>query len=125
MSTCDEYSFQIDQLSTPTNLRCINTPNGLIITWNAVTYASCAESPAVKYNVTVVQQEDGIVIASLTELNDNGTEVVNMTRFNVDYSVAITAIIAVASCDSESVTTMCKMSSANNLAAGNYLISHD
>ena len=64
-----------------------------------------------------------MVIASLTELNDNGTEVVDMTRPSVDYSVTITAIIAVASCDSESVTTMCKQS--DNSAAGNYLTRHD
>ena len=62
-----------------------------------------------------------MVIASLThDLDDNGTEVVNMTRPSVDYSIAVTATTTIASCDSESVTTMCKKSASDNAAAGNF-----
>ena len=76
--------FNTGQLPPPEDLQCMNTPNGLVITWNDVTDTSCAGSP-VTYNVTVVRQSDGMVIDSLTNLNGNGTET-NKTNPSVNYT---------------------------------------
>ena len=96
----------------------MNTPNGLMITWNDVTDTSCAESP-VTYNVTVVRQSDGMVIDSLTDLDNNETAT-NKTKPNVDYRVFVRTRATIASCDGQPATVMCTKSAADdNLSAGN------
>ena len=90
----------------------MNTPNGLMISWNAVTDTSCAESP-VNYNVTIVRQSDGMVIHSLTDLDDNEIEILNKTKPSIDYSVSISARTTIALCDGEAASTVCRKSAAN------------
>ena len=90
----------------------MNTLNGLVITWNAVTDTSCAGSP-ITYNVTVVRQSDGMVIDSLADLDGNGTET-NKTEPNIDYRVSISARTTIALCDGEAATVICKISAAAN-----------
>jgi hypothetical protein len=100
----------IGQLPPPADVQCMNTQNGLMITWNAVTDTSCAESP-VKYNVTVVRQSDRMVIDSLPDLDGNGTEI-NGTNPSIDYSVFISARTTIALCDGEVASILCKKSAA-------------
>ena len=92
----------------------MNTPNGLLLSWDAVTDTSCAESP-VKYNVTVVQHNDGTVITTLPDLDINGTEV-NITTPSIDYNVFISAKTSVASCDGQYATVLCNKSVADKSA---------
>ena len=99
------------QLPPPANLQCMNTPNGLLITWNPVTDTSCAESP-VAYNVTVIRQSDGVVIESMPEFVGNTTEVLNKTKPSIDYSVSIIARTTISLCDGETASTICMKSAA-------------
>ena len=110
--------FNTGQLPPPVNLQCMNTTSGLLITWNAVTDTSCAES-SVKYSVSVVRQSDGMVIASLTDLDDNETEIINMMRPSIDYNISITARTTIGSCDGQPATIMCTGSAADDNSAGN------
>ena len=100
----------------------MNTPNGLLVTWNAVTDTSCAESP-VKYNVTVVEPNDGMVIASLA-LDDNGTEIIGISRPSIDYNISINAKTTIASCDGRPATVMCKKSAADSNSSAGKLYFH-
>ena len=91
----------------------MNTPNGLMITWNNVTDTSCAGSP-VKYNVTVVRQNDGMVIDLLTDLDGNGIEILNKTSPSIDYRVSISARTTIARCDGEKASAICNTSAADH-----------
>ena len=108
------------QLPPPANLQCINDPNLLLITWDAVTDRSCAESP-IKYNVTVVRQSDGMVIDSLSDIYESETKIINMTTPDIDYNVSISARTTIVSCiNGQQATIICKRSAASNhSSAGN------
>ena len=127
-ATILHISFNTGQLPPPANPQCSNTPNGLLVAWNAVTDTSCAESP-VKYNVTVVQRNDGMLVTSLTDLDDNETEIINKTSTSIDYSISISAKTTIASCYGQPVRVICRKSAANNSSvaddnssAGNFCI---
>ena len=91
----------------------------MLITWDAVTDRSCAESP-IKYNVTVVRQSDGMVIDSLPDIDDNETKIINMTTPDIDYNVSISARTTIVSCNGQQETIICKRSAASNhSSAGN------
>ena len=112
--------FTTGQLPPPANLQCISTTNRLLVSWDAVIDASCAES-TVKYYVTVVRQRDGVVIDSLTDFDDNVAEIINMTTPDIDYNISVSARTTVASCIGQPATIICKRSAANNhSSAGNY-----
>ena len=90
--------------------------NGLVISWDTVTDDTCAWNP-VNYSVTVVRESDGMVFATLYDVNENRTEVMKMLEPNQKYNVSVSARITTLSngstCEGEPATVVCSTSDSS------------
>ena len=98
--------------------------NGLVISWDAVTDDSCAGSP-VNYAVTVVRESDGMVFATLHDINENRTEIMKKVEPNQKYSVSVSARITTltngSTCEGELSTIVCSTSDSSPPGPGNIM----
>ena len=94
----------------------MHNTNGLVISWDAVTDDSCARNP-VKYSVTVVRESDGMVFATLHDVNENRTEIMRTLEPNQKYNISVSARITTLSngstCEGELATVVCSTSDSS------------
>ena len=65
----------IDELPAPINLRCMEVPRGLLLSWDVSTdgSSSCAKSSFA--HVTVVREADKMIIVSMNDVKDTQIEI--------------------------------------------------
>ena len=95
----------------------MDVPNGLLITWDAVSDISCAGSP-INYSVTVmaVRDSDGMVFVLSHDIEENEIEITNILQPSQNHSISVRARTVKGSCVGVAATIVCE--TTNNLSPG-------
>ena len=95
----------------PDNLRCLEVPHGLLVTWDVATdgNSSCARSSIV-HDITVVREADRMVIISMNNVRDTQIEFTDSIEPSQNYSIQVRAKLIHGTCETEDITTVCRTS---------------
>ena len=102
-----------DTLPSLVNLSCMDSevPRGLLVTWDVVTegHTSCARSSII-YDVTLVREDDGMIIFSMNNVKNIGIEITNSSKTGQNYSVRVRTKLIHGTCVTDEATVMCRTS---------------
>ena len=104
-------NFFPDELPEPVNLRCMEVPHGLLVSWDVVTDggSSCARSSII-HDITVVREADRMVIVSMNDVRDTQIEITNSLESSQNYSIQVKTKLIHGTCETGDITTACRIS---------------
>ena len=117
----------IDTLPAPVSLRCMDSevPRGLLVTWDVATdgSSSCARSSIV-HDVTVVREDDGMMIISRNNVKTTWIEVTGSLETGQNYSITVRTKLIHGTCETDA-TIMCRISKSDDLSPTTGIHNHD
>ena len=116
----------IDELPTPVNLRCIEVPRGLSVSWDVVTdgNTSCDRSSVV-HDVTVVREDDGMIVFSMNNVKNTRVETTDSLETGQNYSINVRTKLINGTCETDEATIMCRASESDDLSPTTGIHNHD
>ena len=113
-------------LPAPVNLRCMDVPQGLSVSWDVVTdgNTSCARSSVI-HDVTLAREHDGMIIISRNNVKDTQIEITDSLESGQNYSFHIIAKLIHGTCETDEATVMCRTSESDDLSPTTGTHNHD
>ena len=101
-----------DELPAPVNLRCMEVPQGLSVSWDVVTDGNCScARRSIVYAITVVGEANGTVI-SVNGVEQTYAEIPDsLLEPSQNYTVYVRAGLVQGTCETrEAATIVCRIS---------------